>query len=92
MLSVNVVLSITNGFSILEMISGISQLEKASWPMLVMELGIVTEVRLLQRENALLPILVTLLGIVIDVRLRQPQKASFPMLVTPLGIVMDVRP
>ena len=51
------------------------QPEKALSPILVTELGIVTEVRLLQPQKASLPILVTELGIVTEVRLLQPWKA-----------------
>ena len=42
--------------------------EKAQSPILVTELGIVTEVRLLQLKKAQPPILVTELGIVTEVR------------------------
>ena len=42
------------------------QTEKASSPILVTELGIVTEVRLEQEEKAELPILVTELGMIVD--------------------------
>ena len=45
--------------------------KNAYLPILVIESGIVTEVRFLQLENALSPILVTESGIVIDVRLVQ---------------------
>ena len=41
--------------------------------MLLTELGIVTDARLLQLEKALLPILLTELGIVTDVRPLQEQ-------------------
>lgn len=44
---------ILNGFSIFEMISGISSPSKARAPMLVTLLGMVTEVRLLQLRNVL---------------------------------------
>ena len=56
-----------------------------------MELGIVTDVRLLQYSKALFPMLVTELGIETDVRPLQLEKASDPMLVTELGIVTEVR-
>ena len=49
--------------------------EKAPSPILVTELGIVTEVRLVQPLKANSPILVTELGIVTEVRLEQPRKA-----------------
>jgi metal-sulfur cluster biosynthetic enzyme len=39
--------------------------------MLITELGMVTEVRLMQPEKAQLPILVTELGMVTEVRLHQ---------------------
>ena len=42
--------------------------------MLVTELGIVTEVRLLQPEKALIPMLVTELGMVSVLSPLQPQK------------------
>ena len=45
-----------------------SQLEKALFPILVTELGIVIDVKPLQAKKAQLPILVTELGIVIDVK------------------------
>ena len=45
---------------------------KAPSPILVTELGIVTEVRLLHSQKALSPILVTEFGIVTDVNLLQP--------------------
>ena len=50
------------------------QLKKAPYPILVTELGIVTEVRL-HSKKAKSPILVTELGIVTEVRLRQESKA-----------------
>ena len=51
------------------------QPEKAAFPILVTELGIVTEVRLWHLQKALFPILVTELGIVTEVRLLHPEKA-----------------
>ena len=48
------------------------QSEKAPTPILVTELGIVTEVRPLQPEKAQYSILVTELGIVTEVKLLQP--------------------
>jgi metal-sulfur cluster biosynthetic enzyme len=52
------------------------QLEKAELPMLVTELGMVTEVKLLQPEKAELPMLVTKLGMIsAPVRPLQPEKA-----------------
>ena len=68
------------------------QPKKAWSPMLVTELGMVTEVRPLQQVKAKLPMLVTELGIVTEVRYPQPEKASLPMLVTELGMVTEVRP
>ena len=68
------------------------QPEKAIHPILVTELGIVTDVMLLQSEKAPEPILVTELGIVTDTKLRQLEKALSPISVTPWGIVMEVRP
>ena len=50
------------------------QPEKALSPILVTELGIVTEVRPLQFSKAPSPILVTELGIVTEVRLLQCKK------------------
>ena len=55
--------------------------------MLVTLLGIVTDVKPLQREKALLPMLVTLLGISIEVKPLQPEKAYPAMDSIPSGIV-----
>ena len=49
------------------------QFRKASVPMLVTLLGMVTEVKLLQPEKALSLMVVTLLGMVTEVKLLQPQ-------------------
>ena len=43
--------------------------------MLVTELGIVMEVKLLQERKAELPMLVTELGIAMEVKVLQPEKA-----------------
>ena len=51
------------------------QPENADLPMLVTELGMVTEVRFQQPENADLPMLVTELGMVTEVRPLQPSNA-----------------
>ena len=51
------------------------QSSKALLPILVTELGIVTEVRPLQPAKAKSPILVTELGIVTEVRPMHPEKA-----------------
>ena len=58
------------------------QVSKAPPPILVTELGIVTEVRPRHQKKALSPILVTELGIVIDVKPMQSAKALSPILVT----------
>ena len=55
------------------------------------ELGIVTEVRLVQLLNALVPILVTELGIVMEVRLEQFSNAAVLIDVTVTGSVYDTR-
>ena len=57
-------------------------LEKAAFPILVTEFGIVTDVRPLQPEKAAPSILVTEFGIVTDVKLLQPEKALPPIFVT----------
>ena len=44
-------------------------------PMLVTELGIIIDTRLVQSLNALSPMLVTESGIIIDTRLVQPRNA-----------------
>ena len=70
------------------------QLANALLPILVTELGMVTDVfRLLQFMNAPSPILETELGEskVTDARLLQPANADLPMLVTELPILTDVR-
>ena len=64
---------------------------KALSPMLVTELGIVTEVRP-QYMKACVPMLVTELGMVTKVRPLQPEKAYSPMLVTELGIIVFLHP
>ena len=60
--------------------------------MFVTELGMVTEVRLLQKSKALFPMLVTELGMVTEVRSLQFSKAKSPMLVTELGISVFLHP
>ena len=60
-------------------------------PMLVTDLGIVIDVRLLQFSKAPIPMLVTDSGIVTDVRLLQLSKRPLSMLVTESGIVIDAR-
>ena len=66
-----------------------SQLWKVLFPIFVMLLGRVTEVRV-EAAKAASPMLVTLLGMKMEVR-AEPAKAQFPMLVTLLGMVMEVR-
>ena len=83
-------LAADGGFSLLHIKTG-EQPEKASSPMLVTLLGMVTEVRLLQSRKASEPMLVTLFGMVTEVRPRQYWKALSPMLVTLLGMVTEVR-
>ena len=61
-------------------------------PMIIMELGMVTEVREEQPMNALSPMLVTEVGMVTEVREEQPPNASSPMLVTEVGMVVDWHP
>lgn len=58
------------------------QPEKAKFPILVTELGIVIEARQKQLRNALFPILVTEFGIMTEERLEQLRNASFPILIT----------
>ena len=57
------------------------QLEKAPSPILVMELGRVTEIRPLQSENACTPMAVTECGIVTEVTtpVMQKQKVLYQM-------------
>jgi metal-sulfur cluster biosynthetic enzyme len=56
-------------------------------PMLVTELGMVTEVKPLQPSKASTLMLVTELGMVTEVKPLQPEKAQLPMLVTPCPMV-----
>ena len=63
---------------------------KASLPMLVTLLGMVTEVKLVHPKNAFSPMFFTLSGITTLVNDEQPAKAPLPMLVTLLGIVKEV--
>jgi hypothetical protein len=61
--------------------------------MLVIELGITTEVSPLQPPNACSPMFITEFGIVnVPVSPLQASNAYSPMLVTPLPIVTDVSP
>ncbi len=57
----------------------------------VTELGMVTDVRLVQLENAYSPMEVTELGMVTDVMALQLENAPPPMEVTQLGMVIDSR-
>ena len=66
-------------------------LVKASPPIVVTLLGMVTEVKERQPLKALYPIVVTLLGIVTEVRELQPLKALSRIVVTLLGMVTEVR-
>ena len=59
--------------------------------MVVTELPMTTEERLLQALNALDPILVTELGIVIDWRLIHPRNTASLMVFTELPIITDTR-
>ena len=61
-------------------------------PILVTELGIVTEVRPVQPLKAYCPILVTEFGIVIEERLEQSWKVASSILVKEFEIVTEVRP
>ena len=60
-------------------------------PILVTELGIETDVRLLQPENADAPMWVTEFGMSILERLLQFWKALLLITVTESGIIIDVR-
>ena len=66
-------------------------LENAQRPILVTELGIVTEVKFVHSENAQSHITVTELGIVTEVKLVHLENASLPITVTELGIVTEVK-
>lgn len=59
-------------------------------PILVTELGIITDVSEEQPSNALLPMLATEFGITTDVKEKHLRNALLPMLVTELGISADV--
>ena len=63
---------------------------KASFPMCVTLLGILTDSRESHPLNASCPILMTLSGISIEVSALQHANASFPILVTPSGITIEV--
>ena len=65
------------------------QFKKALEPILVTELGIVIDGRLVHPLNALSLIVVTELGIVIDIKLEQLINALEPILVTEFGIIID---
>ena len=69
----------------------LEQLEKASSPMLVTLLPMVTDERLEQEPKVNCSIFVTPLGMVIEVRLEQFVKACNPILVTLSGIVTEDR-
>ena len=56
-----------------------------------MELGISTEVKLVQPSKVLSPMLVIELGISTEVKFEQPENAPFSIFVTDFGIVTDVR-
>ena len=58
----------------------------------VTELGMVTEVKLVQLPKAPCLIDVTELGMVTEVKLEQPLKARLPIDVTELGMVIEVKP
>ncbi len=68
------------------------QPRKASYPIFLTLLGIVTDVKLVQPLKAELSIDVTLLGIVTSVKPEQLRKAELPIDVTLLPIVTDVKP
>ena len=61
-------------------------------PKLVMELGMVMEVKLLQSRKQYSPKLVTELGMVMEVKLLQSSKQEIPKLVTELGIWLFLHP
>ena len=63
---------------------------KASSPIVVTLLGMVTEFRELHFLKASSPIVVTLLGMVTEVRELQPLKALPPIVVTLFGMVTEV--
>ena len=67
------------------------QLEKAPYPMVVTELGIVILVKLEQPLKALPSTEVTELGMVTEARLLQPIKAYWSIEVTEFGMVIEVR-
>jgi hypothetical protein len=66
------------------------QFLKARYPMVVTELGRVTDDREVQEEKASPPMVVTELGRVTDVRYEKPLKAFTPMIVTPLLTTTEV--
>ena len=61
-------------------------------PILVTELGMVMDVKLLQLWKQPLPKLVTELGMVMEVKLLQSSKQELPKLVTELGIWLFLHP
>ena len=65
-------------------------LKNASPPMLVTELGMITDVKL-QLMNALLPMLITEFGIITEVNLIQPENAELPISVTEFGMATEVK-
>ena len=67
------------------------QCENALSPILVTELGMVTECKDEHHENALSPILVTELGIVTECKDKHTENALSPMLVTESGILTDCK-
>ena len=71
------------------MLCKLLQLLKASFPIEVTELGIITESKLVQLENAELPIAVTESGIVTESKLLQFLNNSFPIMVIELGRLME---
>ena len=91
--SVNVFELIAGGFGFNETtVERLTQLRKASRPILVTLLGMVILLKLEQSRNAEPPIFVRLLGKDILVRFVQESNARVPMLVTLFGIVISVKP
>jgi hypothetical protein len=73
------------------MLRKLLQMLKASFPIEVTELGIITESKLVQLENAELPIVVTEFGIVTESKLLQPLNVLLSIEVTELGIVIKFK-
>ena len=67
-------------------------MEKAPLPMLVTELGKVTEGSFWQPAKALFPILIRPSGKVMEGKLKQPEKAESPIFVTVFGIKELMQP